>query len=333
MFRGVANHILVIKNENNNPCLIKVKYSNEALINPIKENAEPIDLMQYFKKFRRSVQETSYSGTRIVVSTDGVTKDISFYHNNVLLKTAAQIGRQIRFVATGELIGSSCLSMLNDLPIKKICATDGKYKIGILTECGKLFTIDNFDSDEKYDLASLQILFSDGETVVDINCTSDSIVALTETGNVYRINQDPSNKVYPIDIPVKISENIGRVAEIGCHQYRTIMKTCNGEFYSDNINSDAEEKDSVVGVCGFLYRTLIHKKTEPDFRIHRLNAFNGINIVKFDCNNYYTIALDDKGDLYIHYIEEYGIGADAKLTKLDIELYKFPSKTTKSASY
>lgn len=305
MFRGFDEHIVVISaNENNKPCLNRLKYSDTDTINLIKENAESSDLFKYFDKYLRFEETSCYSRTRFVVSTDSDIANITLFHNNVVLKTTKHAKGEIRFVATGDLIGLDCLTYLNDLPIKKVCVIGGKYKIGILSECGKLFLMNSFDSDQTYDLTSLQTLFPNEEKIVDINCTYNSIIALTDTSDVYNIYQRLNNKNYPIDLPVKISEEIGHVAEIGCHLYHVIMKTCDGNFYF-----------------------------KSDYRNSKLDAFNGFNIVKFDCNDYYTVALDDKGDLYTHHIEEYGFDVDAELTKLDIELYKFPSKTTKSARH
>lgn len=290
MFKGTGSHAIIAVPECKGlMSLLKIKYCQKGETDYIKTSVKPIEFHTYFNKYRNFVTKSVYDGTRIhIKSSDEHHKDILLYHNETLFGTVAHTGRELRFVATGSLVESDHITKINGIPIKKICAIGGQYKVVLLTTCGKLFALEEFDSDKQYDLATCRIVMPNNVSVTDIDCTYDCIVALSETV-VYKITQNEQG--FPLFAPVKSNSLI---TAIKCQQYRTIYQTIDG-LYADGISGRDND--------------LVH-----------IDALNNMTIEKFECTNYHILALDSNGDLYSVAIDEYGFEIDETPTKLDLEV-------------
>lgn len=141
----------------------------------------------------------------LIANSDGDNMNITLYHNGTQLETVADACGE-HFIVTGALVDSDHITRLNSMPIKKFCALGGKQKIVILTICGKIYALDNFDSDKQYDLTNCQIKVPNDEFIDDIDC-GHHIVALTINGGVYKIDQSSSSGE-PAYVVTKIASHV-----------------------------------------------------------------------------------------------------------------------------
>lgn len=77
-----------------------------------------------------------------------------------------------------KLVDSDHITTLNSMPIKKICIVNEFYAIIILTMCGKIYALDEFDFSKEYDLTKSQNDIPNNEFVDDFDY-SFSVVVLT----------------------------------------------------------------------------------------------------------------------------------------------------------
>lgn len=311
--------------------LYKWKYS-QGSVGLVTSSVTPQNLYQTFYKHKFSVSETDYVGSRLTLLTcelDDRYKNISIYDENRLTKTVADVGYEMRFVATGSLIGSKYLTALNGQLIKKICSNSGKFKVIIFTADGKMHALDNFDSDIEYDLTDKQIVFPEGEVVTDIDCNHTEVIALTESGAIYKINLDAEEEL-PFLVPIRpFIEPL--IAAISCQQYRTIYQSVDGQIYSDNI-SKQDENDETNDEINEINEIISNEKYIAKLnKLVKIEALSNIKVVCFECSNYSILALSEEGILYSVSIDEYGFEIDQSASEFSLRPVLTKFTHTKSA--
>jgi hypothetical protein len=235
----------------------------------IAENIKPMDFYRYHDD-NYNITNVDHKKTRFIAGRNEQKINITLCHDGTEFKTIIDGTIGTCFIATGLLINSDHITTINSMPIKKICIINGYYKIVILTMCGKIYVLDEFDSDNEYNTADK---IPCDEIVDDIEY-SYSIIALTKNGNVYKI----SNYKYKCETTLIASS----MKAIKCQHYRTVCQSTDGNIYVDHL---CYTEDFV-----------------------KIGCLSNINIKQFECLDDHILIIDDKHNLYKIYISTDGPG-------------------------
>lgn len=258
-FNMYKNSILDKNNSNNKQIQIN-GYINFSIVNK--------------KKCVKGKKINEFYNPRIVTQQISFTsfKKVIVYHNRSKFYTVSNFLNRV--IITTNLFGYDQFIKINDLTIKKICVGSSYCKDTILTTCGKIFMVNNFDSDNSYDLSKIQIDIPD-ETVVDINFTCNKIVLLTQFGNLYEtlysFNSEPVVKIVAT-----------HVKTVRCSQTYIVYQMYNNKIYS--VSNDSEHLQ--IDISNIEQETSCVQN-----KIIKFECSNNHLLVKTDTNNLYSLSL------------------------------------------
>lgn len=296
MFKCHAENVVFASSNDNGVGLYEYSLENDLGKDPIciNESINSTDFYNYFQHIK--VSETECDSSRVIIEFDDKTGYyiILIYYNNTVMKIKKN-NRESCLKLSGEIVNSDHITSINGDHISKICISI--CIIMILTKSGKLYLLNNFDSDKSYDLSKIQICHT--EKIVDIDCNYIEDIFLTETGKLvnavyYHCSND--GKLYHILVNID-----SEVDTFKCLRNKVVYKKNNGEFYVTNPN-------------------------------RKISQFDNLRIVNFECSDYYIIAQDDDDNLYAVRVSYYNSFSDTVKINRKVQSVSNRFKTTKSAN-
>lgn len=286
MFRAIGHECLFVSKDNGVMNMYRYNFDHKRKL-LIKNDVDPVYFHTYIPcmYLTGKITETNqHNKLLVVLYKDGefYWKKMIIYHNFV--KTEVRVRRNFRIKVTCDMIGEDYVTMLNDIPVKKLCTCSDPLKDSILTSTGQLHMIQEFNSDIRYDLSDSHICLPDqNDEIVDIDCSYNTTAILTRSGNLYKITQRINyhyyiDNNYPIGKLVKIASN---VKQVKCSETRIIFQTFNNDMYIDSYHEQFEENNDTD------YSKFNYKLEIPDT----------IKIIKFDCSVDYLIVQTESDQL------------------------------------
>lgn len=164
---------------------------------PILPNLSVVEqnvTVEQFALLGFQVSDCPTTESRISVVTTGTTeepcKTVTIFHNNLKVESELKIDEAEAYDPSPvnnhfelpELF--SGFFVCNNLVVEKVCVrVESPFDL-VLTTCGKLFRVENFDSGLDQELKFVM------DDVIDVQLSFESSLALTSTGAIFRIEHD-----------------------------------------------------------------------------------------------------------------------------------------------